>query len=378
MQCHAEIIDDLPVGQSMYTPCQFDKKVNKLFCSRQETLPWFGIPFADSINNPQQNVHIPMKIEKIIDRKKVIILNCIDYLYGHSLLKLLNIERHLKENPEFGVVLIIPTLLRWMVPPGVSEIWSVEIPLSRGRNYYPDLDEQIQKECKRFDEVSVSRAYSHPLYFDISSFTRVQKHDFKGEDFRITFIWREDRPWLRGNPFLFAIMMKAHVSTVLLQMQNRKVTRLYKKLKKHFPHATFTVAGMGKTSSFPHWIDDQRAIIFDEEAERKMCRTYAESRLVIGVHGSNMLLPSAHAGLTIDLMPEDRWPNFAQDILYQEQDARMSSYRYRYLPLQITPKLLSRIVVLQIQGYPTFREMMMPELEKIKDTNSRRSEKYSG
>jgi len=47
------------------------------------------------------------------------------------------------------------------------------------------------------------------------------------------------------------------------------------------------------------------------------------------VHGSNMLLPSAHAGMTIDLMPDDRWGNFAQDISYQEDDVRMGSYRYR-------------------------------------------------
>ncbi len=363
-QCHAEIIDDLPVGQARYTPCQVDKKANKLYCASSDTLAWFGLPFADSLKYPQRNVPMRMNIEKFSDRKKIVILNCIDYLYGHSLLKLLNADAHLKKNPELGVVLIIPSWLRWMAPPGLAEIWVVDLPLSQGRNYYPELDKQIQNECRRFDEIYISRAHSHPLFFDISFFTRVQKHDFKDLKFRITFIWREDRLWLRGPSSLYSNLKKAHLLTIFTKMQRRKVTRLFNKLKIHFPHAVFTVAGMGKTAAFPRWIDDHRVKIFDEETERKMCGIYAESRLVIGVHGSNMLLPSAHAGLTIDLMPEDRWPNFSQDILYQEQDPRMSSYRYRYLPLQITSDLLSRVAVLQVQSYAMYREMMVNELEE--------------
>jgi len=46
-----------------------------------------------------------------------------------------------------------------------------------------------------------------------------------------------------------------------------------------------------------------------------------------------MLLPSAHGGMTLDLMPKERWGNFAQDILYQENDSRLAAFKYRYLPL---------------------------------------------
>jgi hypothetical protein len=367
-KCHAEIIGDLPVGQARYTPCQFDHKSGKLFCSDQDVLPWFGNPFGESLRSPQSGVHIALNIEKFSKLSRVIILNCIDYLYGHSLLKLLNAEDHLKRNPEMGLILIIPSFLRWMVPEGVAEIWSVDIPLSRGQVHYPDLDRQIQKECERFEEIFVSRAHSHPVNFDISSFTRVQKHDFNGKEFRITFIWREDRPWMQDIPMVFNAMKKVHLQTLLLIMQRDKITRLFKILKKHFDRATFTIAGMGRTSSFPRWIDDRRVNAFDDESERKTCRLYSESRLVIGIHGSNMLLPSAHAGSTIDLMPHDRWPNFAQDIVYQERDVRMSSYRYRFLPVKISPKALSRIVIHQIQGFTTFREMMTAEHEQTGQT----------
>lgn len=44
----------------------------------------------------------------------------------------------------------------------------------------------------------------------------------------------------------------------------------------------------------------------------------------MGVHGSNMLLPSAHARATLVLMPRKRWGNFIQDILFQEPNPRLA------------------------------------------------------
>ena len=113
-------------------------------------------------------------------------------------------------------------------------------------------------------------------------------------------------------------------------------------MRKSLPSAKFAVAGLGKSTNFPEWIADFRADKFDEKIEREMCRVYSDSRLAIGIHGSNMLLPSGHAGMTIDAI-EERWGNFAQDILYQETDPRLASFRYRYLPLQISLKVLAHI-----------------------------------
>ena len=58
-----------------------------------------------------------------------------------------------------------------------------------------------------------------------------------------------------------------------------------------------------------------------------------------------MLLPSAHAWATIDLMPNERWPNMAQDILYQASgdDVRMTSWRYRFLPIRTSIKQVALV-----------------------------------
>ena len=70
---------------------------------------------------------------------------------------------------------------------------------------------------------------------------------------------------------------------------------------------------------------------------------------MIGVHGSNMLLPSAHAGMAIDLMPAERWSNMAQDILYQQKDfcgdQRVAAFRFRYMPIEVSARTLEKMIV---------------------------------
>ena len=357
--CHAEIIEDLKVGHAMYMPYQVDLRKNALF-GDDESKYWFGMPLLKSLQNPRTDLDIEFKIVKFRESKKAIILNCIDFLYGHALLKLLNAESHLKNNSDFGLVLLIPTFLYWMIPKGVAEVWTVNIPLSKAQYYYPILDEKIKMECERFDSIYISVAHSHPKDFNITNFTEIDKHDFNREDFRITFIWREDRLWCR-NMFWVRFAHRINFIWPLFLWQNLTVLHLFSLLRLTFPKAIFTVAGLGMATRFPSWIDDQRVNCFDEDKERQVCKIYSESRLVIGVHGSNMLLPSAHAGMTIVLMPVDRWGNFAQDVLYQEHNNRLSSYRYRYLPLNISVKLLACIASLQINGYPYFKKQMMYE-----------------
>ena len=134
-----------------------------------------------------------------------------------------------------------------------------------------------------------------------------------------------------------------------MRHQWRKICRLFAKARKSLPNATFTVAGQGREFAFPSWVDDRRTARFDPESEIAACRVYSESRIVIGVHGSNMLLPSAHAGMSIDLMPADRWSNVAQDILYSPDefggDPRMASFRHRYVPVETSPSTLEVMIV---------------------------------
>jgi len=349
------VITDIPVGHAVTYPCAVNLSTKEIFC-QPDVHKWLGEPLLNSFEHPATE-RIPVTIEVFKRCSRVIILNCIDNYYGHSLLKLFNAERHLDVHTKFGLIILIQKNYRWLVPDGVAEIWTVDIPLSNAHHYYSSVDEQIQQECKRFKQVFVSKAYSHPRVNDITRYTRCDTHNFQMDNYRITYIWRNDRPWI-NNIYLVEAARKLNIFYPLLIIQNIKVRRLFGKLRNVFPNIRFSIVGLGKKTSFPSWIEDLRTTSFTESQERNMCGIYAESRLVVGVHGSNMLLPSAHSGMTLDLMPSTRWANIAQDIIYQEHDIRMASYRYRFVPLQTSTNVLAHIIQEMLLKYSLFKQQM--------------------
>ncbi|MDH4164297.1 MAG: hypothetical protein OEW15_16665 [Nitrospirota bacterium] len=357
--CSADIVQDLPVGHGRFAPCTVDRRTNKLYLDEPHSVAWYGRPFLRALQHPLDDPAVTLTVERFFDARNVIILNCIDYLYGHALLKLLNAESHLTEDREFGLVLILPSYLRWLAPKGVCEIWTVTVPLAKARDYYPQLDERIRKECERFDTIYLSPAHSHPSQFSVSNFTGIPTHDRGRPDFRITFIWRENRIWAGFLLDLFSRFKATRPLPVLLQ--NLKIRRLFSGLRSKFPKALFTVVGQGTSTRFPSWIDDQRVERYSLESERRHALIYSESRCVIGIHGSHMLLPSAHAGLVVDLMPRSRWGNFAQDILFQERDVRLAAYRYRFISTKTSATLAAHIASEQIFWYEDFQRHMLPE-----------------
>jgi len=352
--CGSEIIDELKVGHGVTDSLQVDLRKAAVFAENDLAKDWLGKALLNSLQNPRsENLEIAKEIFKPC--KRAIILNCIDHLYGHSLLKLLNAQRHLDGNPECGLVVIVPKFLRWMVPDGVAEVWTVPISLQKGQNYYPSFAEFVEKETKRFEEIYVSEAYSHPSRFDITRFSGVPKHNFEEKEIKITFIWREDR--LLVNRLLLRGLRKLNQGEMALPLQNLKIQQCFEKIRLQLPEAKFAVAGLGTKTKFPEWIEDYRVDTFNEKNEKEICRVYSESRLVIGLHGSNMLLPSSHAGMTIDLIDE-RWGNFAQDILYQESDPRMATFRYRFLPYQTTNDTLAFIAAVMVLKWSKFKSQM--------------------
>jgi hypothetical protein len=314
---------------------------------------WFGEPLQHSLAEPYDCV-INFSVEIRRTMRHITILNCIDYLYGHCLLKLLNAEVHLEDETR-GLVVIVPRFLLWLVPDGVAEIWQVDLPLSRARNYFPSLHQRICRELERFDSVLLSEAYPHPHSFTIHRYTRVAAHNYESREFRITFIWRSDRWWI-GPHWVSRMLRRAGFSKILCEWQKRRVCNLFSRLRRKLPETTFTLGGLGTECSFPSWIDDRRVTAFTDETERALCKVYAESRVVVGVHGSNMLLPSAEAGMCVDLVPKDRWENIAQDVLYDQTkfdgDQRMAAFTVRYLPSSTSPAVTSVIIHSMLMHFP--------------------------
>jgi hypothetical protein len=283
-----------------------------------------------------------MDVEILKKYDKVIILNTLDYIYGHSFLFLLNLQRIIDSAGNLGLIVILQPMLKWLLPKmGMAEVWTVRLTLEKLSNYYPDLTNKINSQLARFEKVYLSKGHVIPtnVNIDIEKFTGIKPYDFSKppSNQRITFVWREDpgRLWVK-NIYLLKGFKKLGFKKILIPIQYLRVIYLFSILRKKLNgRYTYSVAGLGRYGKMPSFIDDQRIGNFTEESERRLCKIYSESVLVMGVHGSAMLLPSAHAGMAVSLMPSKRWGNFAEDILYNETDVRLASFQRRIIPMNL-------------------------------------------
>lgn len=368
-QCRSEFYGDLPAGQALYTPILLDKKSGAVYDNYN--VGWFSDWLVDSYAKRTKE---PLRFEvrqlsKV--KNKAVLLNCLDALYGHSLLKLLNAQHYIDRQPDVSLIVMLPPFLEWLLPDGVAEAWIIDLPLRRGTEWNDWLADEIGEQLKSFREVYLSVAFSHPHIedFDIECFTRVSPFPLENFGQRrknsvISFIWREDRLWETASSSTSTRFekIKQHlgISQERTDVQTRKVIKLAECLRGEFSSLDFAVVGLGKANDLPDWILDLRLTKLDAEAERRWCERYAKSHLVIGVHGSNMLLPSAHAGGVIELIGEERWGNYLQDILFRRSDSREMFFRYRFVPHSSTPEDLARLAS-TILRYEDFRRLMSPE-----------------
>jgi hypothetical protein len=252
-------------------------------------------------------------------------------------------------------------MMRWLIPKdGISEIWTVNLGFQKFNSYYSDLSMKLNTELNRFKNVWLSKGHVLPTNenIEIELFTGIKPYDFLNEPVNkgITFIWREDpdRLWIR-NIYLSKGFKKLNIGKILIPLQNIRIILLFRFLRRRLgSEFTYTVAGLGKSGIFPGFVNDARVTCFDANTEKELCNLYARSVLVIGVHGSSMILPSAHAGMTLSLMPSKRWGNFAEDILFKEHDVRLAAFQKRIIPLNLCLSDIRDIIMDMITGRDQF------------------------
>jgi hypothetical protein len=342
--CNAHDLYTLPVGQAQLKPLRLSVSSGALTDHENNPIPtseWLITPLkaiVDPNNSPLQ-----LKVETIKPYKKIIILNTVDFIFGHSYCFLLNIQRILRQkSDDVGLIVLVQPMLRWLVPSeGLAEIWTVPVKFSQAKQYFSQISDQINEQLKRFDSITISAQHIIPTneVVDIAPFSKVNPFSFAQmpEKPRVSFVWREDhgRLWIK-NIYLLKGMRILGLGQVLLPFHKWRVQRFMRKLKQKLgDQYRFTVTGFGHYGTFPDFIEDGRVNEFNEQSERKLCEYYAQSLLVVGIHGSSFLLPSAHAGMAISLMPSKRWGNYAEDMHFTEADPRLAVFQRRILPNNI-------------------------------------------
>ena len=83
---------------------------------------------------------------------------------------------------------------------------------------------------------------------------------------------------------------------VAIRQQQRRIEILAGRLGKEIPNLQFAITGLAEPGGFANPVCDLRNGRPDDRVEREWCERYASSHVVMGVHGSNMLIPSGLAG----------------------------------------------------------------------------------
>jgi glycosyltransferase involved in cell wall biosynthesis len=357
----------LPVSHTVDNPLAYGR-VNKKEYMGTDCPEWLS---ASVFKSHVEIKHNKIPIERIIfkQHEQVVILNTLDSLYGHVLLKLYNAFYHLAEEKNIGLIIILPKIFKWLIPKGCAEVWIIDLKLSELIYGYSSLQKFVAEQLPRFQSVYLSKAYSHPTITttDIEQLTGVSPfnlENFSTQKPVITFILREDRWWF-SNPtdyWFYRLCRKLNIlswgARILTLKQNQLVRKTIQKIKYQLPDASINVIGIGEKSIVEEHVIDYRTRRVNALTEKEWCEVYACSHVVIGVHGSNMLLPTALAAGCVEILPEDRYGNMVQDISVRYND-RQQLFFYRFADQYSRPQSIANKAIAIMNDYPLFKKNMI-------------------
>lgn len=360
--CQAGFLRDLPVGFAVDHPVAIDEASGALL-NPGHIPSWISEPLLRNLRKPHTGA---VAIERIVHRacSKVVLLNTIDFLYGHVLLKLFNAHHCMQRYPDHGLVLLLPRMYAWLVPQGVAEVWLVDVKLSAAQRWHTGIDAFVQERLKEYEEVCLARGYAHPelvempveRYTGIAPFPIERLPELPPH---VTFVAREDRLWFRTPVHKFVsralgrLGLKGLSRALFTGAQQRAILRTMRLLERDVEGITFSVVGLARGGGFPRRVNDLRTRTMNEAVERAWCAAYAKSAVAVGVHGSNMLLPTALAGGCVEILPHDRFGNIVQDVAVRHGD-RMQLFLYRFIDEFASARTVARHVRSIFHDFSTY------------------------
>lgn len=347
----------MPIGHAIDFGLQVDSSTYEVIKPSAD-YNWLVRPLEESIKSG--NVEkLTFERSKIHDVKKAVIINCLDNCFGHVFTKLWNA---CFEYGGYAKIVLIPKQCRWLVPGLVAEVWTVDIPVSSVQPVLPGLHDEIKKAISDFEEVVLHPAYVHldhskvPLQ-KLVKIPRFDLKEFSNRSPRIGFVLREDRFWLDSD-----MLEKAYLACrkfkvlgkfrfVFLWRQKLLVERFYKIISKEIPDVEMYVSGLGNTGRFIPEIEDLRVDDIHSESEIERNSIYGKTHLILGIHGSHLLVPSALAAGYVNINPRYKTAHWIEDTVLPYKN-RMQQFLGRKLDQKTSPALLAHHVIRILSDFP--------------------------
>ena len=360
-KCGFDLYWTLPIGHDLLFPVHLSKD-NKKAYFHPRAKDWLAAPLSRSMKMGEgQRVEISKNVHRQV--RDIVIVNCLDTCFGHVLTKIWNTYTLTENHPELGVVAIIPQNMEWLLPPTLAETWIIHQPLKMLDNKLEGLDEFVHKQLERFEQVYLSHTFTHldhTRYIDMEKMLKRSRFDlatFERQPPCITFVLREDRCWHRWKSFdfLMKLSVKAGVwektKALFVSRQNQLIKKTAEAIKQAIPEVRLYATGLGKTGSLWDGIEDLRTEKIQSETEALWNATYAQSHLVIGIHGSGMMIPTALAAGFINILPRHKLEHLGEDTLLPYSN-RFLNFLGRYLDEYSTPQLVALHAVSMIRDFP--------------------------
>lgn len=316
-----------------------------------QNLEWLIHPLQISLRKRNEG-QIEFKREKRKSVDKIILLNCLDDCFGHVFTKLWNA---CFIPAGFDMAVLIPEQCAWMVPEDVAEIWIVPVSVSQIGKGLPGLDSTIKKALENFSEVLLHPAFVHMDHLIVPMEKILKIPRFPLEDFlkrtpKIGIVLREDRFWIDSRllEFIFLVCRKYKILDqfrfIFIWRQKQLVMKLNKLLKKHFSELDLYVSGLGKSDKYPDFIPDLRMKEINSKSELARNQVYSETHLVIGVHGSHLLVPTGLAAGYVNINPRYKTAHWVEDTILPYK-GRLQHFLGRKLDQYSSPKLVAHHVI---------------------------------
>jgi hypothetical protein len=352
--CGRSFYFDWPAGHALLHPVVVDRESGAVHIGGAD---WYARRVLRCLASRETPASVEITVRgECRPGREVVLVNCIDFLYSHVLLKLMSAPRHMRESPEGDVVVVIPKLLAWLVPHGVVAI-ELDLPLARGVEWVEGLDETVEEVLTPSSAVRISPAVSQPdvtnrdlalLGVDLTPSQNLHRDH---TSLQVGFILRNDRLWSGTSSLplrlVRRLLPKRRVQELLLRRQNRNYAKLARRLRQRHPDARFVAFGIGRRGGLPAYVEDLRT---PEPAHEELpwIEDYRECHVVVGVHGANMLLPSLLSGAVVELLPAFKLRDFAEDLIIPREsnpDPKMALFRYRILPEASSPGTVAATVL---------------------------------
>lgn len=352
-QCHVAYLLDWPAGHALLYPTIVEVETGVAHSDGRE---WYPRLLRRLIATREHPTAARTDVRgHSSGNSTAIVVNCIDFLYGHCVLKVLSGLRYARD-PDVDVVMVVQKNVSWLVPSTVDIVIEVNVPLSGGDTWIAGLDSAVTSVVEGYEFVQIAPTPSQPYLTndDLADIApRLAPSAFWNSPnaglHQIALLLREDRLWSgRRRAGALRLLPRDLTHQLMVRAQTRNCANVVRQVQRRCPNVQFVAIGLGRSHPLPTSIRDLRTTTITQDTERDWLTEYARSRVVVGVHGSHMLLPSAFAGAVIDLLPPHKLPNIAQDLIVissTEPEPKLSLFRYRILPDNVGADVVSEVIV---------------------------------